>query len=138
MDEVLQRILSCIGPKHGAQKDLADYLGIHPNVITNWKNGRNKSYRGYLKEIASYFGVSVGYLLGTEPEPLLTQDLGSAETSVGLGEKKAPPLSDEAMRLAEDYDSLDEYGKRMVRTVTDNELFRVFGTEEKSTRVQNA
>lgn len=114
-------------------------IGISPNVMTELRKGRRSGLSAKnADKIASYFGVSVGYLLGTEPEPLLTQDLGSAETSVGLGEKKAPPLSDEAMRLAEDYDSLDEYGKRMVRTVTDNELFRVFGTEEKSTRVQNA
>lgn len=68
MEEVLQRIIDLIGPKHGASKALADYLGIHPNVITNWKNGRNKSYRGYLKQIADYFGVSVDYLLGKEPK----------------------------------------------------------------------
>lgn len=66
MDEVLKRIIDLIGPKHGASKLLADHLGIHPNVITNWKNGRNKSYRGYLPQIADYFGVSVDYLLGNE------------------------------------------------------------------------
>ena len=68
MDEVLKRIVDLIGPRHGASKSLADYLGIHPNVITNWKNGRNKSYRGYLPQIADYFGVSVDYLLGNEPK----------------------------------------------------------------------
>lgn len=78
MDEVLKRIIDLIGPKHGASKLLADHLGIHPNVITNWKNGRNKSYRGYLPQIANYFGVSVDYLLGNEEktpaEPDVTFD----------------------------------------------------------------
>lgn len=63
MDEMLTRIFKCIGAKRGAQKKLAEYLGIHPNVITNWKNGSNKSYRGYVNEIAEYFGVSADYLL---------------------------------------------------------------------------
>lgn len=63
MDEMLTRIFDCLGTKHGAQKELAKYLGIHPNVITNWKNGSNKSYRGYIDEMAAYFGVSTTYLL---------------------------------------------------------------------------
>ncbi len=68
MDEVLERIVECIGPKHGAKKDLAMYLDIHPNVITNWLGGRNKSYMKYLNQIADYFGVSVDYLLTGEKE----------------------------------------------------------------------
>ena len=47
---------------------MADYLGISPNVITNWKNGSNRSYRKYIKQIAKFYGVSEGYLLGTEAE----------------------------------------------------------------------
>lgn len=46
------------------RKELAEHLGIHPNVITNWLNGRNKSYRRYVNEIAAFYGVSVDYLLG--------------------------------------------------------------------------
>lgn len=68
MDEMLKRILACIGMKRGAQKDLADHLGINPNVITNWKNGSNKSYRGYSKEIAAFYGVSEKYILGETNE----------------------------------------------------------------------
>lgn len=65
----MNRILECMGPTHGAGKALADYLHISPNVITNWKNGSNRSYRKYIKQIASYFGVSVDYLLGYEEKP---------------------------------------------------------------------
>lgn len=64
MDILLERIIECIGPRHGAKKELAEHLGIHPNVITNWLNGRNKSYRRYANNIADYFNVSVDYLLG--------------------------------------------------------------------------
>ena len=63
MDQLLERIIALIGPKRGASKELADYLGIHPNVITNWKNGRNKSYIRYLPEISEYFNVTTDYLL---------------------------------------------------------------------------
>ena len=54
MDILLERIIECIGPRHGAKKELAEHLGIHPNVITNWLNGRNKSYRRYVNERAAF------------------------------------------------------------------------------------
>lgn len=38
--------------------------------------------------------------------------------------KKAPPYSEEALKLAGDYDSLDGHGKRVVRLVTDEEKAR--------------
>lgn len=75
MDEVLERIVKCIGPRHGAKKELAEYLNIHPNVITNWLNGRNKSYRKYLPQIAYYYNTSVDYLqFGNERKEESTAD----------------------------------------------------------------
>lgn len=68
MDEMLKKIVECIGPRHGAKKELAEYLDIHPNVITNWLNGRNKSYRKYLPQIAAYYNKPLDYFLGNESE----------------------------------------------------------------------
>lgn len=39
--------------------------------------------------------------------------------------KKAPSVSDEAMKIAKDYDGLDTWGQKTVRAVTDAELARV-------------
>lgn len=64
MDIVLTRILECMGQKHGAGKELADYLGISGNVITNWKNGSNRSYLKYLSQIAEFYNVSEDFLRG--------------------------------------------------------------------------
>lgn len=92
MDEMLARIISCIGNKHGAQKALAEHLGIHPNVITNWKNGTNKSYRGYINEIADFYGVSADFLLTGE-------------------QKEKPPVNDERfLPLAERREALSKAG----------------------------
>lgn len=77
VDMVVERIVECIGPKHGAVKELADAIGVHPNVITAWKNGSLKSYRKYLPEIADFFGVTVEWLTGKtdiKREPASTQD----------------------------------------------------------------
>lgn len=70
MDIVLERILSLLPHKedgklvHGAKKDLADKLGIDKNIISQWLRGANKSYTGYLYQIADVYGVSVEWLKG--------------------------------------------------------------------------
>lgn len=79
MDEILKRILDCMGAKRGAQKSLAEHLGINPNVITNWKSGTNRSYRGYVSEIAGFYGVTKEYLeTGKKemPSPELGEPIG--------------------------------------------------------------
>lgn len=82
MDDLLNKIKTCIGTKYGAQKKLADYLGIHPNVITNWMNGSNKSYRKHIDKIAEYFNVSVEWLKGEtdiKKEPALPEEIELSE-----------------------------------------------------------
>ena len=49
--------------------------------------------------------------------------------------EKAPSLSDEAQRLARDYDSLDKWGQQAVRDLLDNELARMGWQEEPETKV---
>lgn len=82
MDILLERIVECIGSKHGAKKELAEYLGIHPNVITNWLNGRNKSYRRYVNEISSFYGVSSDYLLGKTDKMESSSTLATSNVNV--------------------------------------------------------
>ena len=48
------------------QKALAEYLGVHPQVITEWKGGRKKSYMRYIDKIAAFFEVSTDYILGND------------------------------------------------------------------------
>ncbi|MEG0485780.1 MAG: helix-turn-helix transcriptional regulator [Oscillospiraceae bacterium] len=88
MDKTLEIILDCIGTKHGAGKELAEYLEISPNVITNWKNGSNKSYRKHLKKLAEYFNVSIDYLLGNEKKPTVQDSEIKDEFIAFYGEVK--------------------------------------------------
>lgn len=83
---MLNRILECMGPMHGAGKALADYLGVSPNVITNWKNGSNRSYRKYIKQIAEFYGVSEAYLRGdaTEKDPAQTGKVSDDDIKFAL------------------------------------------------------
>ena len=97
MDETLRRIVELIGPKRGAAKDLAEYLGFNPNVITNWKNGRNKSYLRYLPEIAEFYGTTVEYLEGK------TNEKSSAPEN---SEQSIEAILEEARKKLEAADSL--------------------------------
>ena len=59
----LNRITELLNESGKKQIDLTNYLGISKNVFTAWKSGKNTSYKGYISEIAEFFGVSSDYLL---------------------------------------------------------------------------
>lgn len=109
MDTILSRILECMGPQHGAGKALADFLGINPNVITNWKNGSNRSYRKYLKQIAEHYGVTEDYLLTGERKE-------NAPTTEG--ERSVGDLIDEVdIAFYGNYRELDNDDKETIRAM---------------------
>jgi transcriptional regulator with XRE-family HTH domain len=64
MDIILQRIFELIGKKHGSQKEIANFLQISSNNITDWKSGKNKSFRLYVDKIAEYYNVSSDWIYG--------------------------------------------------------------------------
>lgn len=72
---VWERINKRMNEKGILQKDLAKYLDTRPQTITDWKNGKTKSYQKFLPQIAEYLDVSVNYLLGKD-EPRLEPNIG--------------------------------------------------------------
>jgi transcriptional regulator with XRE-family HTH domain len=79
MDIMLQRILLLLGDRHGSVKELADFLGVSGNTVTNWKSGLAKSYTKYAPQIAEYYGVSLDWLSGLTDEkekPAIIKDSG--------------------------------------------------------------
>ena len=77
MDISLERILSLIPRKqdgkfvHGAIKEFASKIGLKSgNVVTDWINGRSKSYSNYLYEISAKYNVSVEWLKGETDEKI--------------------------------------------------------------------
>lgn len=49
-------------------KKLSSFLGLTPNCICEWENNRSEPSIISLTKIASYFEVSVDYLLGLEDD----------------------------------------------------------------------
>ena len=53
-----------------SQKELAKNIGVHYRTLQNWENGESQIKTEKAQQLADYFGVSVGYLLGYESNPL--------------------------------------------------------------------
>ena len=54
---------------------LCSELGMRRSVLSDLKSGRKRSLNAETAySIAAYFGVSVGYLLGNEPEHAVSED----------------------------------------------------------------
>ena len=69
MDITLERILSLLGKNQngeiarGEKAKFASNLGL-PHNVAEWINGKNKSYRNHLYQIADKYNVSVEWLKG--------------------------------------------------------------------------
>lgn len=88
MDIMLERILELVGTKHGAKKELMDALQLPPNLVTEWKQGRVKSYPKYAAKIADYYDVSLDWLSGNtddkskKPATQKGDELSEAEVEI--------------------------------------------------------
>lgn len=91
------------------QRELAKMVGVTGPAITNYENEVS-----HPKEQVMYALIDA---LGVDPN-FLFQDC------VDIGTKRAPSLSDRAIRIARTFDRLDDWGKRQVQAVADNELSR--------------
>lgn len=89
------------------QSQLAQMIGVKSaGVISNWEQDVSKPDANKMVRLCEALGISLSYLLDY------------------YGEEKAPLYSSEAKKLAQDYDALDSYGKRVVRLVVDAEKVR--------------
>ena len=79
----IERISDILLRSGKKQKELMEYLGVSPNLFTEWKAGRNKSYNKYIPQIAEFLGVTPDYLLGKEEtEKAPAEDLSEGERMV--------------------------------------------------------
>ena len=75
-------------------------IGIQPSILTDLKMGRQKSLTASTAEkVASYFNVSVSYLLGKEEQKNPTTELDSGITKAKSDLiKKVMQMSDEELQ----------------------------------------
>ena len=101
--EIIQQLCQSKGIRPGR---LCDDLGLSRGLMTDLKMGRKKGVNAETaQKIASYFGVSVGYLLGQE---------GSG--SVANTTAQSPDILDQVdVAFYGDFKELDEEQKEAVR-----------------------
>ena len=51
-----------------SQKELAKTIGVHYRTLQNWENGESQIKPDKAQQLADFFGVSVGYLLGYDDD----------------------------------------------------------------------
>lgn len=96
------------------QRDFAASLNMAPNTYNNYETGVREPRSDFWIAVAEKYGVTIDYLMGFSNDPHQTSD-----------PKKAPPMSGEAIKLGRDYDTLDHWGQKQVRSVTAIEKARV-------------
>ncbi|MGF0086820.1 helix-turn-helix domain-containing protein [Streptococcus hyointestinalis] len=52
--------------KNAKQEDLAEVTGVSAMTISRWENGESNIKPEKAQQLADYFGVSVGYLIGLD------------------------------------------------------------------------
>lgn len=91
-----------------SRKDFADQLDIPYTTLRNYETDQREPGHKLLIKMATLLSTSVDDLIGHHIET-----------------KTAPSLSDEAMKLAKDYDiNLDDWGQKAVRGLADTEIAR--------------
>ena len=90
MDYTAQKIKELVSQRRGAQKDLAEYLGVNTQKISSWTHGVVKSYNDYLPQIAAFFEIPVSELFSpAEDENAQESTEISQEQSTFIGRMNA-------------------------------------------------
>lgn len=89
------------------QKEFAASLGIGQTTYNGYETGARDPKSDFWITVAKQFGVTIDYLMGFSDDPKKTSET-----------KKAPSdLSEEAHKIARNYDKLTDHGKGAVKAI---------------------
>lgn len=97
------------------QKEFASSLSLGVTTYNGYETGARDPKSDFWVAVAKKYGVTIDYLMGYSNDPHKTFD----------EIKNTPSLSDEALKVAEDYNGLDKHGKTVVRVVMSEEQKRI-------------
>ena len=69
------------------QQELSEAIAAPARIIQRWENGENQIKPNRASQLADYFGVSIGYLLGYEPESEQVSNYQKIKISFTNGEE---------------------------------------------------
>ncbi|HEP4433438.1 TPA: helix-turn-helix transcriptional regulator, partial [Streptococcus pyogenes] len=87
--------------KKQTQKELAQDFGVALRTLQSWENGESQIKPDKAQQLADYFGVSVGYLLGYEDDTQLIKNLTDKISKMSGREAAAFAFTDEGDLLSE-------------------------------------
>ena len=109
MSLFLTRLRSVLDENGKTQKEICADLGIRNQKLSNWKTGYSEPNFDDLLMLASYFNVSVDYLLG----------LTDSDDTPSLNSAFSSALTTEEYELLKSYRLLSTKGKARVIAYTD-------------------
>jgi len=68
MDNTQNNVISLLDASGKSDAEIEKDLHLPRSTVYDWRNGRSKSYKKYISEIAAYFNVTTDYLLGNAPQ----------------------------------------------------------------------
>ena len=83
------------------QQELSEVIAVSYRTIQNWENGESSIKTNKASQLADYFGVSVGYLLGYEPEDMPKRSIYDEVYSALLRVKSENPNHDDRVAIRE-------------------------------------
>lgn len=83
------------------QDKLSQELDINSRTIQRWENGESQIRQENAQQLAEYFGVSVGYLLGYESEGMPKRSIYEEVYSALLRVKNENPNHDDRVAIRE-------------------------------------
>ena len=84
-----------------SQKEIAETLGFSLRSFQRMENGESQIKPEKAQKLADYFGVSVGYLLGYEPEGMPKRSIYEEVYSALLRVKSENPNHDDRVAIRE-------------------------------------
>ena len=84
-----------------SQKEIAETLGFSLRSFQRMENGESQIKPEKAQQLADYFGVSVGYLLGYEPEGMPKKSIYDEVYSALLRVKSENPNHDDRVAIRE-------------------------------------
>ena len=108
-DVICDNIFALLDESGIAQNKFAQKIGVAPQVVTDWKACRNKSYMKYLDVIAKIFNVNIEYLLSDNKNASGIAKGVDAPVIEKMSESELKTILDNM--LDEDIDSLLDYAR---------------------------
>lgn len=100
-----------------SQKELAENIGVHYRTLQNWENGESQIKPEKAQQLADFFGVSVGYLLGFSSEVLRESPQIFLNTERDEKENKRAHLGYDKLITKSGITDMSAFTKKLIQTV---------------------